>query len=152
MKKMRDIFVILLVMAMLDIGIIGGLAETPSSPINPGPNEDQYSPSKLAEKDQDFKKVIDILGSDRDYNRLGLTDAQWNDLIKTSVCYPMAWPINHPDVVNAELTLGRPQLPLVLDINAIENTPKGTLIEQLTFNADLNKNLKNLADYAKFFL
>ena len=64
----------------------------------------------------------------------------------------MAWPINHPDVVNGELTLGRPQLQLILDINAIENTPKGTLLEQLTSNADLNKNLKNMADYAKFFL
>lgn len=152
MKNGR-LLVLLLMLASLDLGLICSLAETPGSPASSNSNDDQFLPSALTGTDRAFFQNIQVvLAKDPDYKRLGLSDEQWRNLWTKSDCVPMAMAIRNPAKGEEIKFLNRPQLQLVLDIADLEATPKGSLLEELSSNAELNKKLKNIADYAQYLL
>ena len=147
MTKVRIIVIVSLILAVLDICIIGCLADTVGSSSNR--EIDQFSFSKLTKEERDFlDDVEEILSKDPEYNRLGYNDEQWDYLWTESKCLPRAMAIKKSD----ELILNRPLLQLVLDIDDLERTPKGELLKVLSSQAEKSKKLKDIAEVLKIFI
>lgn len=107
----------------------------------------------LSTNDRDlYQRVVQILGSDPEYNKLGYTDEQFRYLVTESDCLSLAVLIRTP-AVSADgtlLNLGRPQLQAVVQIKDIESF-RGNLMEELTIQAELDQKLSDLAGYIKDF-
>jgi hypothetical protein len=151
MMKLSRTFVLSILIPLLLLscfGIIGSLADDQS-----GSTSLKKSPSELTGADRDlYQQFVLVLSKDPEYNRLGYTDEQFRYLTTKSDCFVLALNIKNPDVSNSgELeTLGRPQMEMVTQINELEGY-RGTLMDQLTYNANLDSTLNNLAGYMKSF-
>lgn len=135
-------------LVMLGYGIIDSLADEQS-----GSTYLKNSLSELTGADRDlYQQFVSVLSNDNEYNRLGYTAEQFRYLVTKSNCLILALNIRHPDVSSSgELEmLGRPQIEMVTQINDLEGY-RGTLMDQLTYNADLDSTLSNLAGYMKSF-
>jgi antitoxin component YwqK of YwqJK toxin-antitoxin module len=107
----------------------------------------------LSWDDQDlYQQVVQILGSDPEYNRLDYTMEQFKYLVTEADCLSLALRIRTPAVSSdgTLLNLGRPQLQAVVQIKDIEGY-RGNLMEELTAKAELSQKLNNVAEYIKDF-
>ncbi len=148
MTRNHSFLVLIPILVLFGCGSISGLADDQS-----GSSEITKLPSELTGADRElFQAVQLILSKDPDYNRLGYTDEQWRYLWTESTCLPRAMAIKHPDEGYELQYLNRPLLQLVIDINDLETTPKGTLLGELASRADQNKKLKNIYGYTATLL
>lgn len=132
-------------------------AQSPGTSNNPASSSNDVAKrgvDQLSGADRDlYQRVISILSRDPDYNKLGYTDKQFQQLVSKGDCLVLAVSIRNPDVSRDGelLMLGRPQLQLVTEISAMEGY-RGVLIQELSGNADLNSQLKDTADYIQKFI
>jgi hypothetical protein len=148
LTRNHNLLVLIPVLVLLGCGSISSLADDQS-----GSSGITKLPSELTGTDREiFRAVQLILSKDPDYSRLGYTDEQGKYLWTESTCLPRALAIKHPDEGYELQYLNRPLLQLVVDINDLETTSKGTLLEELGSRADQNKKLKNIYDYTSTLL
>jgi antitoxin component YwqK of YwqJK toxin-antitoxin module len=158
MKILLAILMVLVVLSLLVPGCDELFTDSNTGPSSQSSPSSQSPPASkvstsLSGADRDlYQQVVQILGSDPEYNKLGYTSEQFQYLVTQADCLSLALKIRKPGVDSRGilLNLGRPQLEAVVQVKDLEGY-RGNLMEELSSRAELNEKLNNLFGYIKDF-